>query len=374
MKSSFVLIDQAAGQKQIAILSVFEHMFSEQSIIAGSINKRDKGLGDNVKWERAIKYNRKNALTRLFTWLVFTVQAFIIIKRKYKESELFIITNPPTSIFLTLLLKNKFRILVFDLYPDAFYEYGYLKKTSFLYRLWSKTNKKILNRADRIYTLSHGMSDKLSAYVNKDKIEIVELWTNSNFLMDVVISENHFADKFGLSNKFVVLYSGNMGITHPVEKILEIARRTKDQKEILFVLIGGGHKYNLIKNQINIECLENVLIMPWLEAKELPYSFNASCVGFVTLDNAASKLSVPSKVFDLFAVGLPVIGIGSGSSELSLLLDKYGAGRCFEQDNIDGMLAFLLDLKNSKELYSNFRASSFLAAKNHTPKNALNFI
>lgn len=374
MSNIFIVLDQAAGQKQIEILDVFKQQFQRQVIIAGNINQREKKLGSGVKWEKTIKYNRKNYFTRIYTWLVYTIHTFFIILFKYRNAHLFIITNPPTSIFLTLFLPNRFNILVFDLYPDSFVEYGMMSERSLIYRFWASMNVLIFRRADRIYTLGESMANRLSNYIPRDRIEIVELWTDSNFLVNTDTSSNWFVEKYNLKNKFVVMYSGNMGITHPVELMVDLAFGLKHMKEIVFVAIGGGHKFPLIQERSEKLGLDNILIMPFLKPADLPFSFNAASMGVVTLDSKAGELSVPSKVFDLFAVGVPVLGIGSDSSELSRLLRKYDCGKCFPEKNLHDMIGYIKALYNDKGKYEMLCINSKHGSTYHTPENAKYFL
>lgn len=374
LEGTFIVLDQAAGQKQIEILDVFKSRFEKQVIIAGNINEREKKLGSNVKWEKTIKYNRNNFFARTYTWLIYTVHAFFIVLFKYRKAHLFIITNPPTSIFLTLILPNKFSVLVFDLYPDSFVEYGMMTEKSFLYRVWASLNVKIFKKAERIYTLGESMSNRLSKYISKDRIEVVELWTDSNFLLSADTTNNWFVEKYNLKNKFVVMYSGNMGLTHPVELMVDLANELKDFKEIVFVAIGGGHKFPIIQERSKQLQLDNIIIIPFLKPADLPFSFNAASMGVVTLDSKAGELSVPSKVFDLFAVGVPVLGIGSESSELSRLLKKYDCGKCFSEKSIDEMKHYIKDIFADKAKYELLSRNSKLGSTYHTPENAKNFL
>ena len=371
---SIVVLDQAAGQKQLAILEAFKNKYKYRSIIAGTINERKLKLENDIVWEKTIPYNRSNIIIRTLSWVIFTIQSFIIVKRKYKNSDLFIITNPPLSIFLPFFLNNTFDVLVFDLYPDALSEYKYISKSSLIYRLWEKWNIKIYKKARRVFTLSQGMADKLSFYVDYNKIEVVPLWTDNSFLQPIPKSENTFVKDHGLEKKFTIMYSGNMGLTHPVELLHDLAEMLKDDQDILFLLIGGGHKYKLLEQKIKTSNLTNIFILPWQTPDRLPLSMNAADVGVVTLDAEASKLSVPSKIFDLFSIGIPILGIGSKDSELSKLLLNYDSGICFNNNQMSEMVNYILKLKNDSPYYNLISKNSLNSSTFHTPLNANKFI
>jgi hypothetical protein len=371
---SLVLIDQAAGQKQIAILEAMKLRYEKRIIIAGTLNERDLKLDKSVIWEKNICYNRFNLFLRIISWFRFSFKTFWIIKRKYPNADLFIVSNPPLNLFVTLFLKNKFDVLVFDLYPDALTEYNYISKNSILYSWWERRNIKIFKEARRIFTLSDGMVNKLSKYTSKEKIEIVPLWTDTSFLKPIQKINNPFVADQNLKDKFVVMYSGNMGLTHPVELILDLAMQMRDCSDVYFLLIGGGHKFKMIQNKINSLSLENIRILPWQESKVLPYSMNSADLGVVTLDEIASELSVPSKIFDLFSIGVPVLGVGSTESELSKLLLNYDCGICFNKQQITEMEHYILKLKNESNYYKLISKNSLYASTFHTPSNANKFL
>lgn len=374
LKDSLVLLDQAAGQKQITILEILRKKYRCRTIIAGTLNERKIHLSGDVVWEKAMPYNRSNIVVRLLSWIVFSIQSYFIINKKYKNSHLFIITNPPLTIFLTFFLKNTFDVLVFDLYPDALAEYKYISKNSIIYKIWVKFNVKLFRKASRVFTLSEGMAHQLSTYVNREKIEIVELWTDNTFLKPIPKKDNQFVYNLGLENKFTVMYSGNMGMTHPVELLVDLAFELKDVSEIYFLLIGGGHKFKILEDRIKSSGLNNIKILPWQPSEQLPYSINAADLGVVTLDDQASKLSVPSKIFDLFSIGVPVLGIGSSESELSRLLNFYKSGNCYSSTDLVSMKNFVLELVRDQNFYKSMAENSLKASLNHTPINAKGFL
>lgn len=371
---SIVILDQAAGQVQVAILDAFRSTYRFRAIIAGSINARGKKLDKDVVWEKAIPYDRTNMVKRFFSWIVFSIQALVIIKRRYPTADLFIITNPPLTVFLSFFLKNKFDILVFDLFPDALAEYNYISRRSWIYRQWEKWNVQLFDKARRVFTLSDGMADKLSAYMDPKKIEVIPLWTDNSFLQPIPKNENPFVVKWGLKDKFTVMYSGNMGLTHPVELLVDIAHRLQEDEDIFFLLIGGGHKFSMLEERIKSADLRNIRLLPWQSADMLPFSMNAADMGVVTLDDQASKLSVPSKIFDLFSIGVPVLGIGAANSELSRLLNTYQAGKCFSDKQVDEMADYIRMLKENQVYRNETKERSLQASLNHTPVNAKKFL
>lgn len=368
--NSIVVLDQTSGYLQIDLLEAYRKRYQKRVIIAGSITERRKKLPAEVKWEKIIKYDRSSVAKRIYTWLFGTIQMLIIVLTKYRKSDLLIITNPPLSVFIPLFTKNTYDILIYDLFPDALVKYNYISRKSPLFKLWENTNKKVFNGARRLITLSEGMKQQVSQYVEKDKIDIIPIWTDNNYLKPIPRHENPFINGLGLQDKFIVMYSGNLGKSHPVEILIEIAHKLKNNDKFYFLIIGGGHKFIQINKLINNSGLKNVQLLDWQPAENIPFTLSAANVGVVTLDSYATHLSVPSKTYDLMAVGLPILAIASPESELSKLLKEHQIGECFSAKEVKKITTYLLGLQSDKEMYQMLSKNSLEAAELYTAKNA----
>lgn len=366
-----VYINQNAGYLMIDIINAKDNSF-KKSIITGKIIPRNKQLANDVTINKIITYDRSSNIKRIFTWTWGFLQILFLIKFKYKKAELFIVTNPPLSTFLPLFCSNKFSLLVYDIYPDAFVQYGILNKKSKLIKYWENANKKIYPKAQNIYTLSNGMKNLLSNYVNEAKISVVPIWTDNTFLKPIPKHENEFILKNNLQNKFVVMYSGNLGFSHDVEIIPEIAKIITIP-EIEFLIIGDGDKKSLIEQKIKDYQLTNCKLLPWQETQMLPFSLAAADLSIVTLGKEASLLSVPSKTFNIMSVGTPLLCIASQKSELAQLVNTNKVGKIFDANQKNEIKEFILDLFNNKNNLQEYINNSLLTSKLFGSENANKF-
>lgn len=371
---SILILDQASGYLQIDILEAYQKKYKHQAIAAGTIRERRKKIPERVVWEKVIRYDRSSSLKRIFTWALCTLQMLYITLFKYRNADLLIVTNPPLSTFIPLFVKNTYDLLIYDLYPDALEEYQYISSTSWIYQLWSKANSKVFKGARKIITLSEGMKNKVSKYAGGRSIDVIPIWTDNNFLKPIPKNDNPFVEKWALQDKFVVMYSGNLGKTHPVEILFDLARALKDQDDIFFLIIGGGHKYQKLKGLIDDSSLENIRLLEWQAVEHIPLTLTVADIGVVTLDASASNLSVPSKTFDLMSIGVPILAIASAQSELSKLLDKHHAGACFPTEEMEKIKRFILELYHNKDKYKALANNSLLASDAYTAKNAEAFL
>ena len=367
--SKIVFINQATGYLTIDIINSFTEKFDEVALIAGSIRVQEVKLKDSVKWIKIIKYNRGNPVKKSFSWLWGTLQIFFLLLTRFRKYDVFYITVPPTAYLLSLLLPNKFSILVYDIYPEALKVFN-IKETNFLYRKWQKWNIAVFSKAHKIFTLGDSMQKELVKYVDPCKITIVNNWSGLLNIKPVPKSENPFISNHRLNEKFIVSYSGNIGHTHNVEVLIKVAEELKYLSDILFLIIGRGERFNIIKEIINSRGLTNCVLLPFQPDTEIQNSLSAADISVVILDEKVSGSSIPSKTYNLLAVGSAFMCIGSDKSELAVLVRKNMIGVSFPQNDIQGMVEYILDLKNNSARLQLYRSNSLSLAADYTSKNA----
>jgi glycosyltransferase involved in cell wall biosynthesis len=340
----------------------------ETTLIAGRLVVRDTKLEEGIRVKKIKRYDRSSNLSRLFSWFIGTLQIFAIVFFRYRRSHLLIVSNPPFAPLLPLILRNSYSLLIFDVFPDAFTEYGFAGQGSLLVKIWSWANRKVYEKASGLYTLSQGMGKALTKYVSHEKVRIVPLWIGNDFLKPVDKGKNPFVSKFGLSDKFVVLYSGNFGYAHQLDLILDLAAKIDDQK-IMFVIIGGGPSESRLKQRVKTEDISNCIILPWQDVDVLPYSLSAADLSLVTLSEKASSLAIPSKVFSYMSVGSPILAITGSGSDLEDIIVTYNIGKSYMASQFDEIQEFIKQLARNPELQQLYHANSLKASERHTSNN-----
>jgi len=300
--------------------------------------------------------------------LTGTIQILLIVIFRLRNFHLFMVSNPPFVPLLPLFFRNKFSLMIFDIYPDAIIEFGVLKRNSLLIKGWIRANEIVFKKADHIFTLTAGMRKALSRYVGEEKIRTIPLWTTNKFLKPVPKNNNSFIAAHKLQGKFIVLYSGNFGIAHYISLIIDLASQINDER-IMFVLIGSGPTENDIKQKIRNLNLKNCIILPWQDAEILPYSLASADLAIVTLSENALKLGIPSKLFSYLSAGAPILCITGSGSELERVILDYNIGRSFTPDHIGGMIQYIIELINNPSLSELYQNNSLKASKYHTIKN-----
>jgi glycosyltransferase involved in cell wall biosynthesis len=371
--SKIVIINQSTGYLTIDIVNAFASNYDEVTLIAGSIKESERKLDSKVMVDLIVSYNRNSSIQRLWTWLAGTAGIFFKLLFKYRDYKVVYITNPPMSYLCSLLLHNPYSIIVYDIYPEALKNIG-IKDGSIFYKLWGRWNMRLFRKAETVFTLSDGMGSELSKYIDRSRIKVIYNWSASENIHPVPRDENKFIKDNNLEGMFIVLYSGNIGYTHNVESVIEVAEKLRSHEDIRFLFIGEGKKKEILQNKVREYGITNCIFMTWQSTQVLPFSLASADIGVVTLNDETATVSVPSKTYNLLAVGTPLMCIAPQSSELNRLVSSYGNGKCFDKNNIDGMAGYILRLHEDNQLRLRMSEASLEASKHFTYKNAMEYV
>ncbi|NLD46840.1 MAG: glycosyltransferase family 4 protein [Clostridiaceae bacterium] len=364
-----VFVIQSAGYLAVDIINEFADNYDKVALIAGNIRLQDVRLKEKVKWLKIIKYNRGSPVKKLISWLVGTLQIFFLLVSRFRKYEIFYWTVPPLAYLLSLILPNKFSVIIMDVYPDVLKIYK-VKESNILYRFWQKWNRKLFSKAHQVFTIGEGMAKLLESYITRERITIIPLWTGLIKAAPVDKNDNPWLNNRGIEDKFIIQYSGNIGYTHNVEIIVELANRMKEFNGYYFLIIGRGEKVKKIQDLIKKYKLSNCEILPFQPDEVLVYSLAAADLGVVILDEKVAHVSLPSKIYNIQAVGVPILAISPPDTELASHIKKYKNGMCFRQDELDEIVQFIEELKNDKKMLQHFSNNSKKAAADFTSENA----
>ena len=372
---SILIFNEHSSYLTIEICNALAAAYPDAELIlfAGVVNQREQELDNRVRVKKTIRYNKRNIVTRLFSWLVafthFTATAMIF----HRKSKLLLVSNPPLISFLAYFLKNRYDILIFDIYPDALAGSGFISNKSVVYKVWKKANIHFYRKSERIFTISKGMKNSLSKYADTEKIRVVNLW--SSFSPAFIKKENiPFLADYDLTVMFVVMYSGNMGKGSGLDVIIQVAERLKDIKDIVFLFAGDGWMADTMKQQAKSKGLSNCIFMPYQPADKLVYSLSAADISVVTLPAGADSISIPNKTYTLIALCKPILAITPVGSDLHGLINKYSIGECFEYAEAAKITDFILKLKTEPGKLKHFSDNCMQCSNEFTNANASFFV
>lgn len=377
MGKDILLVNQSSAALMVEIVNAFATSGKYDNIVLAVGNEISPLLNLNslVKIQKIPYYNKKNLKTRALAWVAATIKVLLITLTKYRHYELFLVSNPPTISFITLLCRNKYSTLVYDVYPDGLFT-NFIKERSLICRVWTKINIRFYRNAERVFTISDGMAKRISKYCPLEKIEVVSLWSNPNLqVLKLKKEENIFRINNCLIDKFIILYSGNMGMGHDLECLIDVAERLKSNKNITFVFIGDGYLKPILQKKVKQYRLNDTcLFLPFQPREMLPYSLSSPDLAVVSVDRLVGSICIPSKIMDYIKLGNAILCIAEPDSDIRALVERNGIGRCFRSLEINEISDYILEMYNNPEKLSHYKDNSTKISVNYTSELAKKFV
>jgi len=368
-----IVINQAVNYLTIGIVNEFAQKFEDVVLITGNVHEQGETLHKAIKVRKINKWKEEHGFSKVIVYLRALFVMWFLLITKYRKYEVFFISVPPMAYLLNIILPNRFSMLIWDVYPDVFKITG-MKETHPVYRIWSKLNRISFRKSFSLFTIGDKMADLLTNYVQREKIVIQPIWSIFQNNNKVGRSENPFIKKHNLEKKFIVQYSGNIGLTHKVEVMIDLAEKMQQHKNILFQIIGRGPRVAILKRMVASKKLPNCQFLPFQSDDMFPFSLSAANMGIVILDELTSKGSVPSKSYNLMSYGIPSLYIAASDSELQNYADTYEHAKCFTERDLEKATDFILDLYKDKKLYEKMEKNNLIASKNFKRNNAQKFV
>lgn len=368
-----VIVNQAVNYLTIGLANAFKERFEDVHLITGSIHTQGEELNPSIEVHTINKWHERPARKKMFSYIQACFRIFWLLSTKYRKHEVFFVSIPPMAYLLNILLPNRFSMIIWDVFPDAFKITG-MKESHFLYRGWAYLNKISFKKAYRLFTIGDKMAEILSQYVEREKLIVQPIWSIFQSDHRIAKTENKFVQLHNLDEKFVVQYSGNIGLTHKVEVMVKLAEMLKDNPDILFQIIGRGPRVPVLKKMVEEKQLPNCVFLPFQADDMFMYSLSAADLGMVILDELTAKASVPSKSYNLMSLGIPSLYIASEDSELHNYAEKFFHAKCYSEYQLEEAKNFILKIKNNKELWQEMSGNSERASQNFKRPNADKFV
>ena len=374
-KDRIVFVNQSVGYLMIDIINAFAKSgyYTQIALIAGNIKGIER-LDKKVNVSRMKHYKRNTLSRRKLSWIVGTVQSLIIILWKYRRFHLFLVSNPPTISFITMLCRNRYSALIYDVYPEGLVWGGFISGNSMINKVWSKFNNRFYRKAQHVFTVTDGMAIGIKAYSPSINVTVIPIWHDELKGVPEDKKSNQFITLHGLYDKFIVMYSGNMGKGHDIEKLVFVANDLKDEKDIVFIFIGEGWKKTIIQDLIRNLELTNCMVLPYQTEEMFPHSLSAADVNVVSAPVGTNHICVPSKAYNLISLGIPMLGISEKNTELCQLIEKNEIGACFSREETKEIALFILSLKNNRDKMMRYKKNSVYVSARYSSANAYMFV
>ncbi|PWT87322.1 MAG: hypothetical protein C5B55_14915, partial [Blastocatellia bacterium] len=267
-------------------------------------------LGKETKLKRALNFASFLAVCSL---RLITLRRFDLVVA---------LTSPPLISFLGALFVpvkgDRFCFWVMDLNPDEAIAAGWLREKSLLARVLQRLLVYSLKRADRIIVLDRFMKNRILAKgIEPDRIKVLPPWSHDDSVSYSPVGREEFRSKHGLTQKFVVMYSGNHSPCHPLETLLQAALELRNRQDVVFIFVGGGSEQKKVRRFAEEQRLKNVRCLPYQPLDQLAASLSGADLHVVAMGDAFVGIVHPSKLYNIMALGTPTLYIGPKESHVT---------------------------------------------------------
>jgi colanic acid biosynthesis glycosyl transferase WcaI len=259
-------------------------------------------------------------------------------------------TNPPLLVPMAALAaivrRRRFVIIAQDLYPEVMLAHGMVRQSSLAARVLRSLFRWAYRRADRVISLGPTMSRRLQEKgVDPRAIVRISNWATGDEQAVVRGGSNRLRSQWGLTDKFVLLYSGNLGIAHDIETPLRAVQLALASiPNLVLVVIGKGSRLREAQElAAKLGIMHAVQFRPLVPFELLPHSLGLADVALVTLRQGFEGLVVPSKLLGYMARGIPTIYVGP-DSDASCFIEDSASGLVFRNDDAESLARALVPL------------------------------
>ena len=276
--------------------------------------------GVRIRRVRATAFGRGRHLGRLVDYATFYLRVLGTVMFGRAHDGVVFLTTPPLLAVIGRLARivrgQRYAVWSMDLHPDAEVASGMLPSRGLPARVLEALSRFGLRGADFVVDLGPYMKRRIvEKGVPASRCHTVHVWSRAEEVEPTEPEENPLIDELGLRGKFVVMYSGNAGIVHEFEAILEAMRRLKDDERIHFLFVGGGPRRREIEDFAAAHAIGNFTYRDYFPREQLRYSLSVGDAHLISLRAPFAGISVPGKLYGIMAAGRPALFVGPERSE-----------------------------------------------------------
>jgi colanic acid biosynthesis glycosyl transferase WcaI len=271
------------------------------------------------------------------------------------------ITLPIVAAILKLLRKSVLVLNVQDIFPELVVAMGILRRNSLAIRFGELVEKLAYACVD--YIGVHSPKNRLhiiSCGVPKEKVNVFPLWVDTD-LVEPRPRCNPFSESHGLNDKFVVLYAGTIGFAMGAQTIPRTAGLLSREKNIQFVVIGGGSKLDEMNDEIKKHGANNILMLPPQPREDFPDVLASADVLLVTLrkeitdnPNGYFRAVVPHKLLTNMASARPILLAAEETSDTAEIIRISQCGKIASPEDSVSLAKAIMEMYENRESLSSW--------------------
>jgi len=309
------------GYNVYLIASSAHHLLREKPDMRSEFEFQEEDNRFNVVWVRMPHYEQAHSKSRIIGWFLFSRRIRKLAKIVPDSPDVIVCSSPSLlSFFGAKSLARRFSArLVFevrDIWPMTLMDIGgYSPRHPFI-RFLQWVEDRAYRDSDRVVSnLKNAVEHMVELGMEKEKFS----WIPNGFSLEEVSQNaplNDSAKKKIPQDKFLIGYTGTLGVANSLYTLIDAAERLRDFPEIAFILVGDGKEKATLQKRVLEKGLVNVHFInpiPKVEIQAMLSQFDGCYIG-LSKDPLFRFGVSPNKLFDYLYSGKPIIyGIESGN-------------------------------------------------------------
>lgn len=294
----------------------------------------------------------KNTFIRILSFIYWHIMSFIIALR-INNLDIILTPSPPLSIgFLSVIIAKikgaKCIYNVQEIYPDFLIKHGNLRnKLVIRFLKWMESY--IYNNCIYVTTIDQLFYNIiLPRFKIKEKLKLIPNFVDTNLYKPIMV-ESDFFNSYGVNKESLkLIYAGNIGHAQDWLPILETAKYFNNTSKIQFIIIGEGVKKDMIINEIKLNNLNNILLLPYQNRNNIPLFNSLADIHFICMNESMEEEGFPSKIYTIMSCGKPSIVTSGVNTPLHSFLADKDCAILITDNRIENFKKEIIALVNDK--------------------------
>jgi colanic acid biosynthesis glycosyl transferase WcaI len=277
------------------------------------------------------RFGKSSIFARAVDFLDFHWRAAVAALRLPRQDVVVCFTTPPfisiVGIALQALRGTRCIYWAMDLYPEVPVACGVMKAGAMHTRVCEALNRLCLRRSKAVVVLGRCMQERvLSKGIHRSATRLIRPWAEPGATPTPRSAPNRYRREWDVGDRILVMYSGNFGLGHDFETIVDGIVALREDPRFLFALVGGGKRKPEVLHALRSKGVTNIVDAPYQPRESLGELLGAADVHLVSLASSMEGVMVPSKFFGIAAIGRPVLYVGSPSGEIARCIAEANCG------------------------------------------------
>lgn len=318
---------------------------------------------------RVPEFSKANKMSRIKNILSYFFGAIAATFKVGKQDYVFSISQPPIlggliGVWGKWMKHAKYIYNIQDFNPEQVLAVNY-SNNKLVTGLMMWLDKFSCKRSNLVITVGRDLVETMNKRFKGRKLPntaLINNWINENEIYP--LPDDHekviaFKKQYGLEDKFVIMYSGNIGLYYDLENLLKVIEKFKpgtkaaDGREIVFAFVGAGSVLDKLVVYKEQHHMDNVVFIPYQDKADLIYSLNAGDVHWCVNARGIKGVSCPSKYYGLAAAGKAILGVLEAGSEVRCLIEDTKGGLCCEPgdyEQVEKNIQWFIDYAADNEI------------------------